>query len=78
MNFQVSTDKVLTLLAENAIKNYSPQVVATERVASELALNVNDTRQLLRVLDGHGLITVDIDGHHALITSKGLQRLTKN
>jgi len=78
MNFQVSTDKVLTLLADNARKNFSPQVVSTEQVANELALNVNDTRQLLRVLDGHGLITVDIDGHHALITPKGLQRLSRN
>jgi hypothetical protein len=78
MNLQASTDKILELLAENAVKTTSPQVVASETIAGRLAMDLNDTKQLLKVLDGLGFITIDIDGQHSLITHKGLQWLSRS
>jgi tRNA G26 N,N-dimethylase Trm1 len=76
MNLKASTGKVLELLAENLTKNPSPQVVPSENIADKLAMNLNDTKQLLKVLDGLGFITIDIDGQHSIITHNGLQWLS--
>lgn len=77
MDLQASADKVLQLLAENAQNNDSPRVVDSETIAGSLAMNLKETKQLLRVLDGFGFITNDIDGQYSLITPKGLQWLDR-
>lgn len=77
MDLQISADKILRLLAENAANNESPRVVDSETIAVNLAMNLKETKQLLRVLDGFGFITNDIDGQYSLITPKGLQWLDR-
>ena len=75
MNLQAHTSEVLMLLAENARNNTSPAVVGSEVIADRLAMTLPETKQLLKVLDGFGFITNDIDGQYSLITHKGLQWL---
>lgn len=65
------------LLAENARNNPSPMVVGSEIIADRLAMTLPETKQLLKVLDGFGFITNDIDGQYSLITHKGLQWLNQ-
>jgi len=77
MNRQRSTDIILQLLAENALKSSSPQVVASETIAGKLSMKLSDTQQLLRVLDEKGFITIDIDNQNSLITHQGIQQLNR-
>jgi len=77
MRLQLLADKVLTLLAENARNNTSPLVVDSETIAGRLAISLPETKQLLKILDGSGVIRHDIDGRYSLITQKGLNWLER-
>ena len=77
MNLQTYTNEVLMLLADNARNNTSPTVVGSEIIADRLAMSLQETKQILKVLDGFGFIMNDIDGQYSLITLKGLQWLNQ-
>lgn len=77
MRLQLLADKVLTILAENARDNDSPKVMDSETIAGKLAMSLPETRQLLKVLDGAGVIMHDIDGRYSLITRKGVSWLLR-
>jgi len=63
--------RVLSILSDN-LKNPQPQVVGIERIAAELKLSLNDTRQLLLRMDEAGIIKSDMEGQYSLITREGL------
>lgn len=67
--------RVLGILREN-LKNPQPQVVAIEKIAQDLQLSLDETRQLLRRMDEAGEIESDMEAHYSLITPIGLGRLT--
>lgn len=77
MHVPVLANKVLKLLAENAQNNPSPKVMDSETIAGRLAMSLPETKQLLRAMDGSGMIMNDIDGQYSLITQKGLHWLTR-
>lgn len=77
MHLPILADKVLKLLAENAQNNSSPEVMDSETIAVRLAMSLPETKQLLRAMDGSGMIMNDIDGQYSLITQKGLHWLTR-
>lgn len=75
MSLPVLANKVLVLLAENARNNASPRVVDSETIAGKLAMSLAETKQLLKAMDGLGVIMNDIDGQYSLITQKGMNWL---
>ena len=77
MHLPVLANQVLKLLAENAQNNASPKVMDSETIAGSLAMSLAETKQLLRAMDGLGMIMNDIDGQYSLITQKGLHWLTR-
>lgn len=67
--------RVLSILSDN-LKNPQPQVVGIKKIAGELRLSIDETRQLLLRMDEAGEIKSDMEGQFSLITPAGLCRLT--
>ncbi len=74
MSLLLLQQELLKVLAENIEKRY-PQVIRASEIAARLNKSEKLTRQVVRSMDGLGLIESDMDGQYALITPKGLLRV---
>ncbi len=76
MSLFASQLKFLSILAENSRKPY-PGVVDSGTIAARLNMTLRETRQMIRCLDDMGVIQSDLEGHHSLITQKGIHWLER-
>ncbi|MFN2354549.1 MAG: hypothetical protein ABR512_08500 [Desulfopila sp.] len=67
---------VLTILYEN-LQHDQPQLVRSDVIAGNLNLDLPELQQLLKIMDGTGMIESDVDLQHNLITSKGVRWLSR-
>jgi len=63
--------RVLSILNEN-LRNRQPQVVAIERFADQMQLDLGEIRQLLLRMNATGEIESTPEGQYSLITPTGL------
>jgi DNA-binding IscR family transcriptional regulator len=66
--------QVLTILSEN-LRNPEPQLVPTDSIAKEMDIQLPQLRQVLKSMDGMGIIQTDSDLQYNLITRKGINYL---
>lgn len=71
MSMQENKLRILTVLSDN-LKEAEPQLVPSETIAGRLNMKMPELRQLLKSMDGLGIIETDPDLQHNLITRKGL------
>ncbi|TKB06604.1 hypothetical protein [Desulforhopalus sp. IMCC35007] len=68
--------QVLVILSAN-LCNPQPQLVSTATLAGKMDIQLTKLRQVLKTMDGMGLIQTDSDLQYSLITRKGLQYLSE-
>jgi predicted transcriptional regulator len=68
--------QVLAILSDN-LKNPQPQLVHSTDIASKLNISIREIQQLLKVMDGMGVIKSNVEGQLSLITQKGVQYLNQ-
>ncbi|SHO52207.1 hypothetical protein [Desulfopila aestuarii] len=66
--------QVLAILSDN-LNNPHPQPVPTAAIAGKLNMSVMELHNILKIMDGLGIIQTDPDLRHNLITKQGLQYL---
>lgn len=66
--------QVLAILSEN-LQNPQPQLVPTETIARQMEIKLPELQQVLKTMDGLGIIQTDPDLRYNLITRKGLNYL---
>jgi DNA-binding IscR family transcriptional regulator len=66
--------QVLTILSEN-LRNPKPQLVPTDSIAKKMDIQLPQLRQVLKTMDGMGIIQTDSDLQYNLITRKGINYL---
>jgi len=66
--------QVLAILSDN-LNNPHPQPVPTTAIAGKLNISVMELHNILKIMDGLGIIQTDPDLRHNLITRQGLQYL---
>jgi len=71
MSIRENKQQILEILVEN-LKNPQPQVVNSEQIANRLNMSVQDTCQLIKIMNEMGVVVSDIEGQYALITQEGL------
>lgn len=69
--------QVLAILSDN-LKNPQPQLVRSADIAGKLNISIKEIQQLLKVMDGMGVIKSNVEGQLSLITQKGVQYLNQN
>lgn len=74
MSLKMKKTQVLTILFEN-LKEKSPQLVPSTSIADNLDMCLADLRQLLKSMEGIGVIETDPEQQYNLITPKGLSWL---
>jgi predicted transcriptional regulator len=62
---------ILTILFEN-LQETNPQLVSSTTIAAQINLGLPDLQQVLKSMEGMGLIQSDPDQQFSLITRKGL------
>jgi predicted transcriptional regulator len=65
---------ILTILFKN-LRETNPQLVSTATIAAQMNLGMPDLQQVLKSMEGMGLIQSDPDLQFSLITRKGLSWL---
>ena len=68
--------QVLTILWEN-LKEPHPQLVPSIKIAGQMNMSLPETQQVLKSMEGMGVIETDPDLQYNLITQKGLLWLNK-
>lgn len=68
--------QVLTILWEN-LKETHPQLVPSRTIAGQMNMSLPETQQVLKSMEGMGVIETDPDLQYNLITQKGLLWLNK-
>ncbi len=68
--------QVLAILSEN-LRNPQPQLVSTTTIAGKMDIKLPKLRQVLKTMDGMGVIQTDSDLEYNLITRKGLNYLSE-
>ncbi len=63
--------RVLSILSDN-LKETEPQLVPSEAIAGRLNLDVSELQQVLKSMEGMGVIEIDPDLQYSLITREGL------
>lgn len=71
MSMQEHKLRILTVLSDN-LKETEPQLVSSETIAGRLNMKMTELQQVLKCLEGHGIIETDPDLQYNLITRKGL------
>jgi DNA-binding MarR family transcriptional regulator len=71
MSLQQHKLRVLAILLEN-LKETPPQLVHSSTIAGQLNMNLPELQQVLKVMEGMGVIETDPDLQYNLITRKGL------
>ena len=66
--------QVLAILSAN-LRNPQPQLVSTTAIAEKMDIRLPKLRQVLKTMDGMGIIQTDPDLQYNLITQKGLNYL---
>ncbi len=66
--------QILAILSAN-LCNPRPQLVATNTLAKNMDIQLPKLRQVLKSMDGMGIIQTDSDLQYCLITQKGLNYL---
>ena len=66
--------QVLAILSAN-LCNPQPQLVSTSTLAGNMDIQLPKLRQILKSMDGMGIIQTDSDLQYSLITRKGLNYL---
>lgn len=74
MSFSQLKLQVLTILSDN-LKEPRPDLVTTAVVADRMNIQMAELQELLKTMDGTGLIQTDTNQQYNLITRKGLQYL---
>lgn len=62
---------ILTILFKN-LQETNPQLVSSATIAAQMNLGLPDLQQVLKSMDGMGLIQSDPDQQFSLITRRGL------
>lgn len=62
---------ILTILVKN-LQETNPQLVSSTTIAAQLNLGLPDLQQVLKSMEGTGLIQSDPDQQFSLVTRKGL------
>jgi len=62
---------ILTILFKN-ISNSQPQLVPSADIAGQMNVSLAETKQVLKSMEGMGVIETDPDLQYNLITQKGL------
>jgi predicted transcriptional regulator len=62
---------ILTILVKN-LQETNPQLVSSTTIAAQMNLGLKDLQQVLKSMEGIGLIQSDPDQQFSLITRKGL------
>ena len=71
MSMQEHKLRILTVLSDN-LKEVEPQLVSSETIAGRLNMKMTELRQVLKSMEGLGIIETDPDLQYNLITRKGL------
>jgi DNA-binding MarR family transcriptional regulator len=71
MHLQTHKIRILTLLSEN-LKEIEPALVPSSAIAGRLNMTLPELRQVLKSMEGMGVIETDPDLQYNLITRKGL------
>lgn len=66
--------QVLAILSDN-LRTPQPQLVPTTAIAKEMDIQFPKLHQILKTMDGMGIIQTDSDLQYNLITRKGLSFL---
>lgn len=66
--------QVLAILTDN-LHTPQPQLVPTETIAKKMDMQLPKLHQILKIMDGMGIIQTDSDLQYNLITRKGLNYL---
>lgn len=66
--------QVLAILSDN-LRNSQPQLVPTATIAGKIDIQLPKLHQILKSMDGMGIIQTDSDLQYNLITRKGLNYL---
>lgn len=66
--------QVLTILSDN-LRNPQSQLVPTTAIAKEMDMQFSKLHQILKIMEGMGIIQTDPDLQYNLITRKGLSYL---
>ena len=74
MSLKMKKIQILTILFEN-LKEKPPQLVPSTSIAEKLDICLADLRQLLKSMEGMGVIETDPEQQYNLITPKGLSWL---
>jgi predicted transcriptional regulator len=69
--------QILAILSDN-LKNPQPQLVRSTDIAGKLNISIKEIQQLLKVMDGMGVIKSNVEGQLSLITRKGVQYLNQS
>ncbi|MEE4137178.1 MAG: hypothetical protein V2I32_13955 [Desulforhopalus sp.] len=71
MHLQAHKIRILTVLSEN-LKEIEPALVPSSAIACRLNMTLPELRQVLKSMEGMGVIETDPDLQYNLITRKGL------
>ncbi len=71
MSLKDSTFHVLTILSDN-LKENPPQLVPSTRIAGAMNIELPELEQVLKAMNGMGVIETDPGLQYNLITQKGL------
>lgn len=69
--------QILAILSDN-LKNPQPQLVRSTDIAGKLNISIKEIQQLLKVMDGMGVIKSNVEMQLSLITRKGVQYLNQS
>ncbi|MCP3889750.1 MAG: hypothetical protein GY702_12875 [Desulfobulbaceae bacterium] len=69
--------QILAILSDN-LRNTRPQLVPTATIAGKTGMQLRKLQQILKTMDGMGIIQTDSDLQYNLITRKGLDSLGKH
>ena len=68
--------QVLAILSDN-LRIPQPQLVPTVTIARQMNISLPKLNQILKTMDGLGIIQIDSDLQYSLITPKGLNYLSE-
>lgn len=67
--------RVLNILAKNANDNVRPDLVKSVDIAGRLGIGIIEIKQLLKVMDGMGIVVCNTGVDYSLITRLGVKQL---
>lgn len=71
MSLKDSTFHVLSILSDN-LKETPPQLVPSQKIAGKMNISLLELEQVLKAMNGMGVIETDPGLQYNLITQKGL------